>query len=105
LEEPNDRDLSPISLSETKGRGKKQFKGYFCVFVCFATKAIHLEYVLDLTTEAFIGTLKRFVSRRGMPTDIYSDCGSNFVGADKELKPSAHLGTIISFLVLCLIKV
>jgi hypothetical protein len=39
-----------------------------------------------MTTEAFIATLKRFVSRRGRPSHIYSDCGSNFLGAAKELE-------------------
>ena len=76
----------PFSLSIMKGRGMKHFKGYFCIFVCLATKAVHLEAVTDLTTEAFIASLKRFVSRRGIPSDIYSDCGSNFVGAERELK-------------------
>ncbi len=76
----------PFSLLVAKGRGKKAHKGYFCIFTCFATKAVHLEYALDMTTESFLGALKRFVSRRGMPSHIYSDCGTNFVGAEKELK-------------------
>jgi hypothetical protein len=76
----------PFSLSVMKGRGMKYFKGYFCIFICLATKAVHLEAVTDMTTEAFVGTLKRFVSRRTLPTDLYSDCGSNFIGAEKELR-------------------
>ena len=46
-----------------------------------ATKAVHIEVVSDLTTEAFIGALKRFTARRGKPSNIYSDNATNFVGA------------------------
>ena len=51
-----------------------------------ATKAIHLEVVSSLTTGAFNAALKRFVSRKGLPGHIYSDHGTNFVGARNELK-------------------
>ena len=46
---------------------------------------MHLELVTDLTTEAFIACLRRFVARRGLPSVIMSDHGSNFIGADREL--------------------
>ncbi|GFU25276.1 integrase catalytic domain-containing protein [Trichonephila clavipes] len=49
------------------------------------TRAIHLELVTDLSADAFIAALKRFISRRGKCSDIYSDCGSNFVGAKCKL--------------------
>ncbi|GFV03937.1 integrase catalytic domain-containing protein [Trichonephila clavipes] len=42
-------------------------------------KAIHLEIVSDLTTEAFLAAFKRFVARRGRPIEIHSDNGRNFV--------------------------
>ena len=48
-------------------------------------KAVHIEIVEDLTTEAFIGSLRRFVSRRGVPENFYSDNGTNFHGAYNEL--------------------
>ena len=60
-------------------------KVYVCVFVCVAVKAMHLELVTELTTETFLATLRRFTSQRGRPTDIFSDHGMNFVGADREL--------------------
>lgn len=61
-------------------------KSYLCLFVCLSVKAVHLELVSDLTTDAFIATLRRFVARRGYPSQIWSDHGTNFVGADRELK-------------------
>ncbi|GFU60802.1 integrase catalytic domain-containing protein [Trichonephila clavipes] len=72
-------------------RYKNQRKGilhkiYICVFVCFVSKAIHIEIVSDLTSDAFIATLKRFFSRRSKCAKLYSDDGKTFVGANKELK-------------------
>ena len=61
-------------------------KGYVCVFVSLAVKAVHLEVVSDLMTEAFIATLRRLIARRGYPSLIWSDSGTNFVGAKRELK-------------------
>ena len=61
-------------------------KSYVAVFVCFSTKAVHLETVTDLTTAAFIATLRRFTARRGKPSVIWSDHGTNFAGAAREIK-------------------
>ena len=41
-----------------------------------------------METDSFINALRRFVARRGPPSDIYSDNGTNFVGADRKLKQS-----------------
>ena len=59
---------------------------YVAVFVCFATKAAHLEAVSDATTEAFLACLRRFVSRRGLPSEIHTDNGGNFKGAKRDLQ-------------------
>ncbi|XP_036149070.1 uncharacterized protein LOC118647739 [Monomorium pharaonis] len=75
----------PIFLKEGKRRNARSHKAYIAIFVCFATKAAHIEIVSDLTIEAFLGALKRFVSRRGSPTDIYSDNGTTFVGANRQI--------------------
>lgn len=61
-------------------------KCYAAIFICMTTKAIHIEVVSDLTSQAFLATLKRFISRRGNPTSIFSDNGSNFLGARNKLK-------------------
>ena len=56
------------------------------MFVSLTVKAVHLEVVSNLTSEALVATLRRFVARRGCPTLIWSDNGTNFVGANHELK-------------------
>ncbi|KAJ0171792.1 hypothetical protein K1T71_012555 [Dendrolimus kikuchii] len=76
----------PINMRTSKGRGHHAYKGYICLFVCMATRAIHLEAVSDLTSDGFLAAFKRFVARRGHCADLYSDNGTNFVGAAKELK-------------------
>lgn len=60
-------------------------KAWIAVFVCFSTRAIHLEPVEDLSSSAFMACLRRFMARRGKCSKIYSDNGTNFVGAQKEL--------------------
>ena len=61
-------------------------KYYLCVFVDFAVKAVHLELVTDLTAEAFVAKLQHFVSRRGKPKEIFSANGTNFVGAERNIR-------------------
>ncbi|CAK1590149.1 unnamed protein product [Parnassius mnemosyne] len=76
----------PIQIRTAKGRGHKSHKGYICLFVCMATKAIHLEIVTDLSSQGFLQAFKRFVSRRGHCSDLWSDNATNFTGAANELK-------------------
>lgn len=74
----------PYDIRASKGRGQSSYKGYVAVFVCMATKAVHLETVGDLTTQSFLHALDRFIARRGFCTDMYSDNGTNFVGASND---------------------
>lgn len=87
----------PIKLHKSKGRGVATDKGYILLFVCMASKAMHIEVVGDQTTDSFLGALERFISHRGMVTEIRSDNGSTFHGADSDLhsllveaKPTFH---------------
>lgn len=75
-----------IFIKANKGRGIKTTKGYVAVFVCMATKAVHLELVSDLTASAFLAALWRMAARRGVPGHMYSDQGTNFIGANKILQ-------------------
>lgn len=69
----------PFNIKDRSTRGAKLIKTYVCLFKCLCTKAVHLEVVADLSTNCFIAALKRFVSRRGIPLNIYSDNGRNFL--------------------------
>jgi len=76
----------PIHIKSAQHRNAKIIKAYIAIFVCLCTKAIHIELVSDLTTEAFMNALKRFIARRGKVSHIFSDNGTNFRGASNELK-------------------
>uniref|UniRef100_A0ABD2VYB7 Integrase catalytic domain-containing protein n=1 Tax=Trichogramma kaykai TaxID=54128 RepID=A0ABD2VYB7_9HYME len=76
----------PFLLKGSRYRGSYSYKGYFAIFVCMATKAVHLEAVSAYDTSAFLAAFRRFVSRRGPCRHLYSDRGTNFVGADAELR-------------------
>lgn len=85
----------PINVRCSKGRNVQCEKGYIAVFVCFATKAIHIEVVSSQTSEAFLAAFNRFTARRGRCANLYSDNGTNFVGANnvmtKEVRSYAKL--------------
>ena len=73
----------PFTLKLGHTRKPVLVKSYM---VCFSTKAVHFEVVSDLTTEAFLVSLRRFTSRRGLPRSIHTDNGTNFVGARNNLQ-------------------
>ncbi|XP_017875054.1 uncharacterized protein LOC108621956 [Ceratina calcarata] len=76
----------PILLRTSAGRGHKAYKGYISLFICLATRAIHLEVVSDMSASSFLAAFRRFVSRRGRCTTLLSDNGTVFHGADRELR-------------------
>jgi len=95
----------PIFLGVGTPRSKTIIKGYIAIFVSFATKAIHIEVVTSLTTEAFLAALRCFIARRGRPRTIHSDNGTNFQGAANELhavykilQSTSQMATIQDFL-------
>lgn len=75
----------PFQILSRVARGQKSFKAYIAVFVCLATRAVHLELVHNYTTEGFIAAFRRFTARRGIPSTLFSDNGTNFHGAEHEL--------------------
>ncbi|XP_053596241.1 uncharacterized protein LOC128668099 [Microplitis demolitor] len=95
----------PLYIKEKRFRNRSRLKVYVAIYVCMSTKAVHLELVSDLTTEAFIGSLRRLFSRRGKSLEIYSDNATNFVGANRELNElqtlfnsEEHKNSVLSFL-------
>lgn len=75
----------PMAYKSRAGRGARTEKGYVSLFVCLVTKAVHLEFVSDLTAAAFITAFRRFVARRGKCSELLSDNATNFVGAKRVL--------------------
>jgi len=76
----------PVVLREGKRRNARNHKAYIAIFICFATKAVHVEVMSDSTTDLFLGAFKQLIARRGKPVHMYSDNGTTFVGAQKQLK-------------------
>ena len=55
------------------------------LFTCLTTRATHIEIAHSLDADSCIMGVERFMARRGKPKVIWSDNGTNFVGAEKEL--------------------
>lgn len=76
----------PFNVRDRRGRGCRFSKCWVALFVCFSTKAVHIELVSSLETVAFLAALRRFIARRGKPSQLVSDNGTTFHGADNEIK-------------------
>ncbi|XP_053699038.1 uncharacterized protein LOC128746009 [Sabethes cyaneus] len=81
----------PVSIVSRRTRGANQSKGYIALFICFSTKAVHMEAVSELTTAAFLAAFTRFYSRYGLPAKMYSDNATTFRAAAKHLREMYNL--------------
>ena len=70
--------------------GRRREKRWGALFTCMTTRAVHLEIAATLTASSTIMAIQRLAARRGLPAFIYSDNGSNFTRADKELREAAE---------------
>ena len=77
----------PFTMKKGHTRKPTLIKVYLAIFVCFSTKAAHLEVVSNMTTETFLACLHRL---RGLPTKTHTDNGSNFKGAKNDLSELFH---------------
>lgn len=76
-------------------------KRYGVLFTCLAIRAIHIEVVPSLDTDSFINALRRFAARRGQVWELRSDNGTNFVGAERELRNALNSGIWCRLMMLC----
>lgn len=76
----------PLYVTPYRKRGVRSVKAYICLFICLVTKAVHIELASNLTSACFIDAFKRFLSRRGPCSFVYSDNGTNFVSAKAYFK-------------------
>jgi hypothetical protein len=79
--------LAEENWPRAESTAKEGRKCWIIVFSCAVYRNIHLELVTSLSTKVFLLGLRRFIARRGRPKVIYSDNGTNFVGADNLFKP------------------
>lgn len=76
----------PLQIRALQGHGRISSIGYICLFICLVTKAIYLKVVSDMSTSAFLAAFRRFTSPQGDCSLLLSDNGTNFHGADAELR-------------------
>ena len=69
-----------------QGRGRPRAKRYLSLFMCLQTHCCHLEMATSLETDAFLNAFMRMTARKGWPTKMLSDNGTNFVGVEKEIR-------------------
>ena len=62
---------------------RSEVKRNGAMFTCMTSRTIHIEVAFNLDTDSFILALRRLVARRGNVRSIYSDNGSNFIGAER----------------------
>ena len=79
-------DLFGPIITKARYRGGRREKRYGVLFTCLQTRAIHIELAYSQSTDDFMKAFKRFIARRSKPLQIFSDCGTNFVGAKRELQ-------------------
>ena len=65
--------------------GRKELKRWGLIFTCLSSRAVHLETLNSMETDAFINALRRFINRRGKVRELRCDQGTNFVGGRNEL--------------------
>ena len=66
--------LGPVFVK----KGPKTIKMWICLFTCIAVRAIHLEWVRNLSAKQFLDSVRRIVSRRGKPEQIISNNAPQF---------------------------
>ena len=68
--------------------GRRTLKKYGLLVTCLACRAIHVEILDDMTTDAFINALRCVIAIRGNVQTIRCDRGFNFTGAAREFNQS-----------------
>ena len=64
--------------------GRRNEKRWCCLFTCLTVRAVHIEVVPKIDTDSCLNAIMRFIARRGKPSTMISDNGTNFVGAKRK---------------------
>lgn len=74
--------FGPIYVVVKRSKAKR----WGVVITCLTTRAVHLEMAYSLSAGSCITVIRNCINRRGKPRLIYSDNGTNFRGASRELR-------------------
>ena len=74
--------FGPFYIKEKRSELKK----YGAMFLFLASRAVHIQVTHQIDSESFMQALQKMIARRGIVMLIQSDNGSNFLGAENELK-------------------
>ncbi|XP_067274307.1 uncharacterized protein [Pseudorasbora parva] len=66
--------------------GRRNEKRWGIIFKCMTSRAVHIDLLSSMDSDSFLMALRRFIARRGKPSEILSDQGTNFKGGEKELR-------------------
>jgi transposase InsO family protein len=75
--------FGPFEIGLARNRKTKRWG---VLFTCMVTRAVFLEIVPSFSTSDFLLALRKFISLYRKPELIHSDNGTNFVGAERELR-------------------
>ena len=73
--------FGPFFLSVKRSTEKR----WGFLFTCLTTRAVHFEVVPSMDTSSCVMGIERFCARRGTPSVIWCDKGTNFVASENEL--------------------
>nr|AAD26627.1 unknown [Takifugu rubripes] len=79
-------DLFGPYLVKDDVKRRVTLKTWGVVFSCMACRAIHLDLVNSVSSESFLMAYQRFTAIRGHPSKLWSDPGTNFIGAKPVLQ-------------------
>ena len=71
--------------------GRRSEKRWGLLFKCLTTRSVHIEVLTSISTDSFLMALRRFISRRGKPSELLSDRGTNFRCGDRELQEAFNV--------------
>ncbi|CAB3980680.1 RNA-directed DNA polymerase from mobile element jockey [Paramuricea clavata] len=74
--------VGPLYVKSTNDLDEK---AWICLITCCVSRAVHLEVVPNMTSQAFLGSFRRFTSRCSTPLLVVSDNAKTFKAASKEL--------------------
>jgi hypothetical protein len=75
----------PLYVKNEDKSSLEMAKTWICLYTCGVTRAVHLELVRELLTEAFLRSFKRFTARRGVPAKVISNNAKTYTSAAKKL--------------------